>query len=74
MSGPVSYERWTTASAPAGIDPQVWADAQQVRIERARPWDEQALGRLPHYMGGLLSKSADRKSADREEGLGSQAA
>lgn len=52
-----AIRQWATAQCPDGVDPQVWADAQRTRVARARRWDERALGRLPHYMAGVLTHS-----------------
>ncbi|MET9713626.1 hypothetical protein [Nocardiopsis alba] len=61
---PSAFERWETAPAPAGMDPQLWADAQRTRAERARRWDEAALNRLPHYMHDALPKVVGQVEVD----------
>lgn len=49
-------QQWAVAPCPPGMDPQLWADAQRVRVERARPWSEQVLSRLPRYMAGAVEQ------------------
>lgn len=64
---PDLVQRWAESEAPAGIDPQVWADAQRTRMARAGRWEEQALERLPHYMSGLISDQAPTETASAAE-------
>lgn len=67
-------ETWASAPAPVGIDPQVWADAQRTRVERARPWEEEPLGRLPHYMDGVLPKAQTGQGQEPIDQVAAQAA
>lgn len=65
------FDRWASAPAPEGIDPQVWADAQKTRVQNQRPWDEEALRRLPAYMSGLVR---DQRAVQEQQESGQEAA
>lgn len=67
-------QAWASAPAPDGIDPQVWADAQRTRVDRARPWEEEPLGRLPHYMDGVLPKVYADQDQEQIDQVAAQAA